>query len=181
MKNIIKTIIVSAVAATAIAATSIATFAAGISTDEAKQIALDNARLMDTDVTFTKEDKEMDDGILKYNIEFFSGNTEYEYEIDATTGAILSFDQENENFIVPKLFAEPFQKANSSVITREEALEIALSHAGYEKEDTLYTEVTKDFDDNKEIYDVEFRVGFVEYNYEINVANGKIIDFDIDD
>lgn len=69
----------------------------------------------------------------------------------------------------------------TSGVTKKQALEIALKDAGYEMEDTLYTKVKKDQDDGMEVYDVEFRVGFVEYNYEIEVASGQIIDFDIDD
>ncbi len=69
----------------------------------------------------------------------------------------------------------------ASGVTKSQALDIALKHAGYDKEDTLYTEVTKGHDDGMEIYEVEFRVGFVEYEYDIEVASGQIIDFDIDD
>ena len=32
-----------------------------------------------------------------------------------------------------------------------------------------------------EIYEVEFRVGLTEYNYDIAVSNGQIVDYDIDD
>ena len=69
----------------------------------------------------------------------------------------------------------------ASGVTKLQALDIALKDAGYEMEDTLYTKVKKDRDDGMEIYEVEFRVGFVEYDYEIDVATGQIIDFDIDD
>lgn len=69
----------------------------------------------------------------------------------------------------------------ASGVTKSQALEIALKDAGYEMEDTLYTKVKKDRDDGMEVYEVEFRVGFVEYEYEIEVASGQIISFDIDD
>ena len=66
-------------------------------------------------------------------------------------------------------------------ISLEQAIDIALKDAGYTKKDTLYVNVKKDFDDGMEVYEIEFRVGFVEYNYDINVANGQIVDFEIDD
>ena len=69
----------------------------------------------------------------------------------------------------------------TSGITKTQALDIALKDAGYETDDTLYTKVKKDRDDGMEVYDVEFRVGFVIYQYEIDVASGQIIDFEIDD
>jgi hypothetical protein len=68
----------------------------------------------------------------------------------------------------------------ASGVTKMQALDIALKHAGYEMDDTLYTKVKKDYD-GMEVYEVEFRVGFVEYNYSIEVASGQIIDFEIDD
>ncbi len=69
----------------------------------------------------------------------------------------------------------------ASGVTKSQALDIALKDAGYDMEDTLYTKVKKDRDDGMEVYEVEFRVGFVEYEYEIEVASGQIISSEIDD
>ena len=38
-----------------------------------------------------------DHGVTEYEVEFVSGNTEYDYDIDAVTGAIRSFDFETHN------------------------------------------------------------------------------------
>ena len=40
-------------------------------------------------MTFQKVELDRDDGRLEYELEFRSGRTEYEYTIDATTGAVL--------------------------------------------------------------------------------------------
>ena len=69
----------------------------------------------------------------------------------------------------------------ASGVTKLQALDIALKDAGFEMEDTLYTQVKKDYEDGMEVYEVEFRVGFVEYNYDIEVASGQIIEKEIDD
>ena len=37
---------------------------------------------------------EFDDGISKYEVEFYYNNREYSYEINAKTGAILSYEQD---------------------------------------------------------------------------------------
>ena len=71
--------------------------------------------------------------------------------------------------------------AATTTITKEQALKIALDHAGYKKSDIIFSSVEKDYDDGKEIYEVEFRVGFIEYNYDIAVSDGQIVEFDIDD
>ena len=59
-----------------------------LSYEEAKNIVLNDAGI--TDAKFTKIDLDKDDGSVHYEIEFVSGNTEYEYEIDAVTGRIIS-------------------------------------------------------------------------------------------
>ena len=86
-----------------------------------------------------------------------------------------------EAFNVFKTVAPMKDTGVASGVTKLQALDIALKHSGYEMDDTLYTKVKKDYDDGMEVYEVEFRVGFVEYNYEIEVASGQIIDFEIDD
>lgn len=64
----------------------------GITLEEAKAAALNAAGLSESDVTFTKAKLDYDDGILVYDIEFRYGTTEYEYEINAATGAVVSYD-----------------------------------------------------------------------------------------
>ena len=156
----------------------VASLAAGsITLDQAKKVALDNAGLKATDVTFVKEGMEIDDGRTQYEVEFYSGTTEYDYEIDAATGAIISFDQEIETKYTPAAGTV----AATNGITKDQALQIAFDHAGIKKSDALFTSVKKDFDDGMEIYEVEFHVGFNEYNYDIAASSGQIIDFDIDD
>ena len=69
----------------------------GFSLLQAKAIFLKDAGLKDTDGTFSKAKKDMDDGIEKYEIEFrTSDGVEYEYEIDAATGTILEKDVDND-------------------------------------------------------------------------------------
>ncbi len=62
--------------------------ASGISVDRAKQIALSHAGV--SGASFTKVELDTDDGVRVYEIEFKVGNVEYDYDIDATSGAILS-------------------------------------------------------------------------------------------
>ena len=64
----------------------------GISTEKAKQIALSHAGV--GSANFTKVQLDTEDGIRVYEIEFKVGNVEYEYDIDASTGAIVSSSSE---------------------------------------------------------------------------------------
>ena len=63
-----------------------------ISMDKAKSITLKDSGLRPSFVTFEKALLKKDDGKIIYEIEFFTSTYEYEYEVDAYTGAILSKD-----------------------------------------------------------------------------------------
>ncbi|MGN0521721.1 MAG: PepSY domain-containing protein [Eubacterium sp.] len=65
-----------------------------IGVDKAKQVALNNAGLSSDSVTFKKAKLEKDDGVYQYEIEFITSTTEYEYDIDAVSGKIISHSSE---------------------------------------------------------------------------------------
>ena len=69
-----------------------------IGVDKAKSIALKDAGVSASSVTFTKAKLDRDDGVAVYEIEFYSGDTEYEYEINATSGAIRERDSEPRDY-----------------------------------------------------------------------------------
>lgn len=65
-----------------------------ISKNEAKDIALKHAKLKEDEVTSLYSELETENNIKKYDVEFKKGNMEYDYEINAETGEIISFDHE---------------------------------------------------------------------------------------
>lgn len=66
-----------------------------ITVDEAKNIALKAAGLNEADVTFIKTERDFDDGVKKYEIEFINGAKEYNYEINMQTGEIIGQEVES--------------------------------------------------------------------------------------
>lgn len=68
---------------------------ASITLDEAKNIALTDAGLDINNVRFTREELDHDNHTLVYELEFFSNDIEYDYEINATTGDIISYDRDS--------------------------------------------------------------------------------------
>ncbi len=146
-----------------------------ISLEQAKEIALKHAKLAANAVTFTKTQKELDDGVLKYEIEFYKDNVEYDYDIDAKTGAILSFDQDAESFTPA---AQPQAAGNG--ITRDQALQIALKHAKVAQSAISRTQIKRDRDDGRDVYEVEFHVGRTEYNFDIDAKTGAVLEYDVD-
>ncbi|MBP3692579.1 MAG: PepSY domain-containing protein [Clostridia bacterium] len=73
---------------------------------------------------------------------------------------------------VPPQSSIPAQSQN---ITVDKAKEIALQHAGVSSADAKFLKAEYDFDDGVACYDVEFKAGGYEYDYEINAQNGNII------
>lgn len=63
--------------------------------DEAAAIACKDAGVSQDKISHLRVEQDWDDGVMTYNIEFYNGNTEYDYEIHGTTGQILERDQDN--------------------------------------------------------------------------------------
>ncbi|MBQ7828419.1 MAG: PepSY domain-containing protein [Clostridia bacterium] len=65
-----------------------------IGIEAAKKIALSHANIAVGDARFEEAELDYDDGRAVYELDFRSGAYEYEYEIDAETGAILDCEKE---------------------------------------------------------------------------------------
>ena len=146
-----------------------------ITIDQAKEIALQHANLTSNQVSFIRTESEIDNGIEKYNIEFYSGNTEYDYEIDASNGNILEYDQDVENYNIQAPLS-----SDSTQITIEQAKDIALKHANLTSDQVSFIRIESDIDNGVKKYNVEFYSGNTEYDYEIDAANGNILEYDQD-
>jgi len=144
-----------------------------IGIEKAKEIAMSHAGVSAGSVSFIKAKLDHEDGVKVYDIEFYSGNVEYDYEINAATGAIVSFDQDIENYEIPTQPAAPTQAQTASVISVDKAKQIALSHAGVSG--ASFKKVKLDTDDGVRVYEIEFKVGNVEYDYDIDASSGAII------
>ena len=155
-----------------------------IGVEGAKQIALAHAKVAQKDVTFIKAELETENGRLVYDIEFYSGNVEYDYDIDAVSGDIVSYDYDIENYDIPVQPTEVQQTNVDTVdIGVEKAKDIALSHAGHSLDKVSFVKAEIDYEDGIKVYDIDFYSGNVEYDYEINAATGSIlsVDWDIED
>ena len=141
-----------------------------ISADKAKKIALGDAKLAEKDVTFVKVELEFENNRFVYDVEFYSGNVEYDYDIDAVSGAIVSSDRDIENYSIP---AQQTTAKPAADIGVEKAKEIALAHAGVGS--ARFTKAKIDYENGIKVYEIEFKVGNMEYEYDINVSNGDII------
>ncbi len=145
-----------------------------ITADEAKRIALAHAKLAEKDVNFVKVELELEDNNrCEYDVDFYSGNVEYDYEIDAVSGAILSADRDIENYVIPTQPSTAAANTQTSEISVERAKQIALSHAGVGS--ARFKKAKLDYENGVKVYEIEFKAGNLEYEYDINVSNGAII------
>ena len=71
--------------------------AARLTKEEAISIALKDADLTESQVTQLKVELDYDQGRAEYEVDFLFDRWEYDYEIDAETGKILSSDKDFED------------------------------------------------------------------------------------
>lgn len=149
------------------------------SPDEAKAAALKDAGLSESDVTFKKTELDHSHGTQVYDIEFYTSDTEYDYEIDASNGTVVNKS------------IEQFQiQADSSINTAngsgdnyigvDHAKEIALNHANLNESDVRFAKAELENDDCGVEYEIEFYSGQTEYDYTIDAVSGNIIEYDVD-
>ena len=142
---------------------------------KAKSIALKHAGVSASKATFVKAKLDYEDGRRVYEIEFYSGNTEYDYEILASNGKIISYDKEIENYEIPRKNTSP-----STYIGKAKAKSIALKDAGVSASSATFTKTKLDYEDGIRVYEIEFYTNSAEYEYEINAKTGKIRDMDVE-
>lgn len=150
-----------------------------ITAERAKEIALQHASLTSADVTFIHTKLDVDDGVQVYDVEFYQGNTEYDYEINAATGSIISYDHDAENHKPAKPQTSESQNGNSTpYIGVDKAKSIAVTHAGLSLSNVAFVKAKLENDDGRSAYEIEFYADGIEYEYSIDAASGKILEYD---
>ena len=146
-----------------------------IGVDKAKSIALSDAGVNSADAVFLKARLDRDDGRMEYEVEFYSGSKEYDYDIDALTGEIRSRDWELDDF---DLYDDDrTQVSADNVITAEQAKAIAKAKA---PSTATVVKCELDEDDGRWVYELELRDGRTEYECDINAVTGVILDWEVD-
>lgn len=152
---------------------------ASITEEQAKEIAASHAGVAVADLTFHSVSLEEDDGRRVYDVEFYSGSTEYDYEIDAATGDILSYDNDVENFSIPQQQSTQ-GTATGSYIGDDAAKAAALQRAGLTEDQVRWEKCELDEDDGRFSYELEFSSGQHEYECEVEAFTGEILKFEQD-
>lgn len=154
----------------------------GLSEEEAKAAALEHAGVAEAEVTGMLVKLEKDDGILQYDVEFYAGDMEYDYEINAATGEILGFDHEWDHDH-PHSHSHTGASGSGSEgaqFTREQAVALALSQVSGAGQEHI-TKFKTDYDDGRLVYEIEIRYNNTECELEIDANTGQILELDFDD
>lgn len=162
-----------------------------IGLDAAKAIALEAAGVAESAATFTTTGLDRQNGTDFYAIDFTANGQSYEYDIDAVTGIIISGPQ-NDSAASASTSPQPSSsvdpspsptasQSGSGTITENQARQIALDHAGLSASQVTFLKSSLDYDDGRQVYDVEFYSSdYTEYDYEIDAATGDILSYDSD-
>lgn len=155
-----------------------------IGREAAKQIAFDHAGVSAANATSVDVDMDWEHGAMVYEVEFKSGGYEFEYDIDAKTGAIYGSERDrNDNddydddhdYKAPGTGTSQSQPpASSSYIGTARAKEIALAHAGVSAGSIRDLDIELEREHGVMVYEVEFESGDYEYEYEIDARTGAV-------
>ena len=167
--------------------TPAAAAASTLTAEEATAIALEHAKLSAEEVTGLRARPDMDDRLRHWEVHWRSGDWEYDYVI-AMDGTVVEWDRDYEP--LPKAEHTPTEpqptepkaaeppKSEKACLSAEQAKAIALKHAGLTADQVKGLRAELDRDDGVPVYEIEFRAGQYEYDYEIHAETGKIREFD---
>ena len=155
-----------------------------IGTDKAMDIAVAAfGKASTAKMAYSEVDPELDESPAHYEVEIRSqSGEEFEYKIDAYTGAILESKREAaDGTEVPVV--QPSNPAPSGDIGHAKAKSIALNHASVDASTVYDMNIKMDVENGAIVYEVEFKSGNKEYDYEIDATTGAILkhEAEIDD
>lgn len=159
-------------------------------------------------VAYVESDFDYDRGRAIYEIDFKSEGTEYEYDIDAVTGEVVSVKRDrDDDWYARQAAAAGSGSASTAAATAsvasssgntasgsavsgsnsseyiglEKAKAAAFAHAGIDS--AAYVESDFDREHGQPVYELSFGSGGIEYEYEINALTGAVqkAERDIDD
>lgn len=170
-----------------------------IGESKAKEIALENAGVTESDISRYQSSKDRDDGKTLYEIQFASGDTEYEYEINAENGDIISYGSESlnngqtntqnntgtttDNSATNSTDTSQSQDNSQNTASNNTGVNVQFSEAdakaaalervpGATEQDL---KIELDHDDGKYIYEGDIIYQQIEYEFEIDANTGKFL------
>ena len=158
--------------------------------EEAQEAALKAAGIEAADADISATTLSEVAGVACYKVEFTSGEYAYAYTINAETGAVMEMSSQEQSAqasgtetadsAAPATAqtAAPATAQNETgtgTVDEAAAQKIALEHAGVKETDATITKSKLDYEDGRQVYDIEWYAGGAKYDYEIAADTGEII------
>ncbi len=130
------------------------------------------------DSAVTDVDPELDEQPPHYDVEIKTAFGEFDYIVDAFTGEVLSGQKDLLNTAAPGSQGE-----TGMPITEDQALEAAAAHCGtqypgLDRNNILNAVVKLEWDNGRQMYDVDFVLGGYEFDYDIDAYTGAVLKWD---
>lgn len=165
-----------------------------IGAERAKEIVFNDAGVSADDVYDLEVEFDHENGFMIYEVEFDAGRRSYEYDVNAVTGTIVWTDKELDDDYYDDDFDDRYDDwddgwddddyaaPGTTDIGRDAALAAAYKHAGVSAGNVYDLECELDGDDGLLKYEIEFKSGNIEYEYDIKASDGSVLkaekDFD---
>ena len=170
--------------------------------EEAQEAALKAADIEAADADISATTLSEVAGVACYKVEFTSGEYAYAYTINAQTGAVMEMSSQEQNAQASGTQTETADPAapataqtsaaasdqaqtsapataqnvtGTGTVDEAAAQKIALEHAGVKAADATITKSKLDYEDGRQVYDIEWYAGGAKYDYEIATDTGEII------
>ena len=141
-----------------------------ITEDQAKQIAFDHAQVKEEDLTNLKVKKDFDDGVSIYEVDFQAANKQYEYDIKAADGQILTTDFEiDDDYVAPN---------TQTAVSEADAKAAALARVEGASDSDIRIQLQRD--DGQLVYEGTIIYNNTEYDFEINAETGDFLSWEQD-
>lgn len=165
-----------------------------IGLEAAKAVALEDAGLSASAVSFTTTGLDRQGDTEYYAIDFTSGDSSYQYDIDSISGRVIECRISEGTALAAQTTAQPQTtsapaaqsssaqtQSSGELIGEQAARDAALEHAGLTESQVTFLKTKLDREDGRQVYEVEFYTqDYKEYDYEIDALTGEVYSYDYD-
>lgn len=118
----------------------------------------------DTVIKKQKASLDFDDGIMVYEVKIYTELIEYEVEVNAQTGEVVSTEQEVLDFII----------SEGNILSEDDIKDILNKYYGFPVKN-IYMDIELKRSDGRLNYEVEFVYQGAEYEFDISAINGSVL------
>ncbi len=144
-----------------------------IGKDAAKKEAIKHAGVSEDGIYDYSCELDHEHGTMIYEINFNANGYEFDYYINALTGAVVKYEKEKDDDVKRNIMSE--KQPEQTYIDGEEAKIIAINHAGVDVNNIYNFFCKLDSEDGRFVYEIEFKSDNYEYDYEIDAISGNVI------